>query len=116
MNLLFVYNAKSDLLNATIDFAHKIISPKTYACDLCQLTHGNFGERKSWKEFVKGTNIQMSFLHINEFEKQFNTSYEYPIVLSNTKKGLSVMLDAESISTLKNADELILSLKTKVKI
>ena len=34
---LFVYNAKSDKLHKYLDFAHKIISPKTYACDLCSL-------------------------------------------------------------------------------
>ena len=67
-HLLFVYNAKSDIINSTFDFAHKIISPKTYGCNLCKLTHGNFGEKKSWKEFKEQNKNKLEFYHKDEFE------------------------------------------------
>lgn len=111
MKLIFVYNAKSDLLNSTIGFAHKIISPSTYSCDLCSLTHGNFGERKNWKDFVKESETEMSFLHIDEFEKQFNTTFKYPVILSNSDGKLKTILSSVSISQIKDAVELINRLK-----
>jgi hypothetical protein len=40
MKLLFVYNADSGLAAALFDSAHKLLSPQTYACNLCALTHG----------------------------------------------------------------------------
>ena len=39
----FVYNADGDVFSLVGDFAHKIFSPKTYNCNLCAITHGNFG-------------------------------------------------------------------------
>jgi len=53
--IVFIYNAHSDIWNKYIDFAHKIISPSTYACDLCSLTHGNYSEKKF------GKNLEMRF-------------------------------------------------------
>ena len=35
--LVFVYNADSGVFNALADAAHKIFSPRTYACNLCAL-------------------------------------------------------------------------------
>ncbi len=45
MDLIFVYNADSGKLNVLFDVGHKIVSPGTYKCDLCTLTHGTFTER-----------------------------------------------------------------------
>ena len=43
-NLVVVYNAKSGGLNAVLDYVHKMVSPKTYNCNLCKLTYDNFGQ------------------------------------------------------------------------
>ncbi len=51
MKLIFVYNANAGKLSAALDIAHKIISPSTYQCNLCSLTHGTFTERDVWKKF-----------------------------------------------------------------
>ena len=50
--LLFVYNADSGLFNTLTDIAHKMLSPKTYTCNLCAITHGLFSEKEEWKEFI----------------------------------------------------------------
>ena len=36
--LIIIYNAKSGIGNAFIDWAHKIISTKTYDCNLSSIT------------------------------------------------------------------------------
>lgn len=77
MKLIFVYNAESDFISKTLDFAHKIISPTTYQCDLCALTHDNFGEKKAWKEFRENHKVAMEFLYKSEFEKRYFKT-EYP--------------------------------------
>ncbi|WP_241234677.1 hypothetical protein [Nonlabens ponticola] len=49
--LIFVYNANSGRINSWLDSAHKIISPSTYQCKLCELTHGAFTEHDEWSRF-----------------------------------------------------------------
>ena len=50
--IVFIYNAKSGLFNAFLDWSHKIISPKTYECKLCAITYNNFGKEKKWREIL----------------------------------------------------------------
>ena len=56
MKLIFVYNAGSGKLNALFDMAHKIVSPTTYECSLCALTHDAFqdiGKLESVDELIE---------------------------------------------------------------
>ena len=104
MKFIFIYNAKSDTVNAIIDYAHKMINPSTYNCDLCKLTHSNFGERKKWVDFKKKLDSDIEFYHINEFEIKFKQSFNYPVILD---KNLKVLLDNKTIGGLKDVSELI---------
>lgn len=51
--LFIVYNADAGILNGVKDSLHKLFSPNTYPCKLCDLTHGYLHERKGWSEFIK---------------------------------------------------------------
>ena len=77
--LLFVYNADSGLLNATVDFFHKIISPSTYACSLCAVTYGNRGMRPDWRKFVAELPVNTTFLHRDELRKRHPELAQYPL-------------------------------------
>ena len=44
--LIFIYNTKSGLVNEMIDFAHKIVSSKTYDCNLCAISYNTFTKKK----------------------------------------------------------------------
>ncbi|MDP5100229.1 MAG: GTPase, partial [Nonlabens sp.] len=88
--LIFVYNANAGKINSLLDSAHKLISPGTYDCKLCELTYGVFKEDVDWirfRESVKTTNpnLQLEFLHKDEFEKQYWSKwlpkYDFPIIL-----------------------------------
>ena len=59
--IIFIYNSQSGLNNAMIDFFHKIISPKSYECNLCALTYNNWGKRKRWRKFLESTNKKIYF-------------------------------------------------------
>ena len=67
--LLFVYNADTGLFSVMTDYAHKILSPKTYPCNLCAITYGNMGMNKQWKEYINNLTIPIEFLHRDEFLK-----------------------------------------------
>ena len=77
MEIIFVYNARSDKINKLIDFAHKIISPSTYSCDLCTLTHTNFGQRKDWKAFLENSSYLLHVYYKDQFEKSLVTLAKY---------------------------------------
>ncbi|AXO80328.1 GTPase [Olleya aquimaris] len=111
--LIFVYNAKSGLKNLAIDIAHKLFSPKTYACSLCALTFDTFRENTIWKDFRKRTALNIEFLHSDEFEKKFNNkTYNYPIILSQNKTTLSTFLSSTKIEALTSVEELILTIES----
>ena len=109
--LLFIYNANSGLRNLLIDGAHKIISPKTYDCNLCDITYGAFTENKKWKKYREGSTSDMEFLHKDEFETQyaskFGYSFEFPIILAITSQGIEVLISSEELNELDKAEELI---------
>ncbi|MBC8082944.1 MAG: hypothetical protein H7Z21_06995 [Hymenobacter sp.] len=79
IELLFVYNADSGLLNAAVDYFHKILSPATYTCSLCAVTYGNRGMRPDWREFVAQLPVQTIFLHRNELREKHPELAHYPL-------------------------------------
>ena len=87
-HLVFVYNADSGMLNLVKDIAHKLLSPATYPCSLCDLTYSAFGERKSWIRFRKSLPVSQQYLHIDEFVSQYSgtvnavqsTPFQYPAI------------------------------------
>lgn len=116
--LLFVYNANSGVHNAILDSMHKIFSPSTYQCNLCNITHGLIGENDVWKKFRKESGHHMVFLHKDEFLKEqggrFAAEFTFPIVLIKDRNELRILISTEELNQLKTAQELIGLLKAKV--
>lgn len=106
MKLIFVYNADSGLLNKLMDIGHKIIKPETYSCNLCDLTFGNFTENKKWKEFRESTDIEMEFLHRDEFETTYEMKLDCPAILKGSDP-LEIAISKEQLEQFKSLDELI---------
>lgn len=111
MKLIFIYNANAGAINGLLDSVHKIVSPATYECSLCSITHGVFTEQKLWAEFRKSSTIEMDFLHKDEFLKQYRSkwlpAYTFPIVLIIDDKGLGVFITTETLNTVTKQEELI---------
>ena len=124
--LIFVYNANSGKLNAWLDSAHKIISPKTYACRLCDLTYGVFKENEEWARFRESVtnnypSIELNFLHIDEFEKEYASKwlpkYEYPCILLKTPatdSGFEIFMSAVEMNKITTTRDLISTIKSKM--
>ncbi|BAO54741.1 hypothetical protein [Nonlabens marinus] len=136
--LIFVYNANSGKVNALLDSAHKIVSPSTYQCRLCELTYGTLKENKEWVRFRESlvnekfmpcstryesviSNYlvkELDFLHKNEFEKQYRSKwlpkYDYPVILEVTSNGLELFMSDKELQQLPTTDRLIQAITTKL--
>lgn len=113
--LVFVYNADSGLFNALTDIAHKIFSPQTYSCNLCALTHSNFGMRSEWKRFIESLDRQVEFLHADELKARYRLEGLWlPVVLEKEDGELKTLVDAESINACRNINELKRTLVNKL--
>lgn len=105
--IIFVYNADSGLFNALTDTAHKIFSPSTYECNLCALTHGNFGMRNEWKAFLESLNIEMEFLHKNELAEHYKiNNAKLPAIYNKIDNQLTELIPADLINQCQNLAEL----------
>ena len=105
--LVFVYNADSGVFNTLSDIAHKIFSPETYACNLCALTHTNFGMRRDWREFIETLGLPVEFLHADELKTRYGIENPaLPAVYKKSGERLEILLDASAINSCRSVEEL----------
>ena len=110
--LIFIYNAKSGFINELVDFAHKIISPNTYDCNLCKLTYDNFGQIKKWNDFLTSSNISVDYYYKDHLiQIGMDPEMELPAVFFNDK---SLFLRAREINSFKTLEALIEGVRKKI--
>lgn len=94
-----------------MDSMHKVFSPSTYDCNLCDITFGIVAENRSWKKFREQSGHNFVFLHKDEFKKKYASKFGYkftfPIVLVEGENGLEVLIGTQELNELKTASELI---------
>lgn len=104
--LVFVYNAQSDVFSKVADFAHKILSPQTYSCSLCRLTHGNIGMHSQWAEFLQKLPHKTTFLYKDQIIG--GTEHEeLPLIILKDANSTKVLLTAPELNGLGSIEELI---------
>ncbi len=117
--LIFVYNANSGVVNNWLDIAHKIVSPTSYECDLCSLTHGAFLEKRIWKKFKDEGLINMEFYHKDEFLKKYKSKwlpkYTFPIILISDQQGLQSFMTTQDFKEIDSVALLIEKIERFVK-
>lgn len=97
--IIFVYNANSDLFSTLSDFAHKLFFPSTYPCSLCQLTYGNISIKERWATYLDSLPYTKTFLHKDEAsEIEATFMDELPVILIKTQE--------QEVETLMNTREL----------
>ena len=102
-----MYNAKRGLFNVLKDSVRKVLSPETYPCSLCSLTHTSLGMRKEWKQFVARLGRDVEFLHADEFKKRYRmNSLPLPVVLEEKDGEIITLLAADAINACKSIEEL----------
>lgn len=116
--LIFVYNANSGVHNSLLDSVHKILSPKTYECNLCELTFGVLSEKRKWKAFRKQSDIEMVFLHKEDYQRKFKSKFEklhdLPVILYQDNYDLSLLMGKEELNQIEDIETLIEKIKARV--
>ena len=113
--VIFVYNADSGLFNTVTDIAHKIFSPSTYSCQLCQLTHSYFSVREQWQQFLSELDYHMEFLHKDEFQEKYNRrDIVLPVILIKNNEKPEILMDKKQIDACDDLDQLMSSIKQRL--
>lgn len=115
--LIFVYNSFSGSHNAILDSVLKLVGSRSTSCNLCKLTHGVFSEKKAWKEFRRNSDLEIDFLHLDEFRKKyaskFGYKYTFPIVLWEDEREMGILVSTEELEEMENVEELIALLESR---
>lgn len=112
MTLIFVYNADTGLFNTLTDAAHKLLSPETYACNLCAITHSHLGMRDPWRQFIESLGVDIEFLHRDEWINKYGErDIPLPAVFrmqDDAPPALApeLIIDAKTINKISSLDEL----------
>lgn len=105
--LVFVYNADGGVFNLLSDAAHKLLSPRTYACNLCRITHSTFGMREPWKRFLRDLNVPLEFLHADELRSRYGIAgVPLPAVFEKAQGALRPWISADEINRCTSMEEL----------
>jgi hypothetical protein len=97
MELIFVYNANSGKWNGYMDIMHKIFSPKTYPCSLCDITYGTFTIREEWADFKKTLDVPLTFLHKDEWLEQYGIKDKLPAIFIKDGTDIKNWISAETL-------------------
>lgn len=120
--LIFIYNADAGLVNTALDIAHKVLSPDTYSCNLCMLTHDTFTERSAWQAFRESYSVPMEFLHKDEYEQKVNgqsslkskNTHSYPIILKEDQGQIDIFIDTPELNEIKDVNRLINTIQERL--
>ena len=112
-SLIFVYSTDSHAVNELFDTGHKTLSPSTYRCSLCELTHDTLAEKERWREFRRSIGLPMEFFHRDEFEEQYDLRFDYPVILMKDNE-IEVLLRKERIDAVASLEELIETVRQEI--
>lgn len=110
--LIIVYKAKSGTLNKSLDYLHKMFSPETYSCDLCRITHGNFGAKKEWTQLLNKLNMKVAYFYCDNLPKEI-AEMECPSILVRENAQLDSLISAVELKEI-SLEKLILKLEQKL--
>ena len=117
-SLIFVYAVDGGLFNGVTHYAHKIISPSTYPCNLCAVTNGMLGTKREWADFIRGLGLKTEFLHRDEFVEAYPEAQQnsLPAVFLSAGDGdLHALITSSEINEFRELSALISLLSDRVK-
>ena len=106
MQLVFVYNADSGVFNTMADIGHKLFSPDTYECHLCELTHGYFTMRQEWSEFIEQMGSDLTFLHRDQFIQQSGLKGSFPAIYEQQGESFKEWMSSAEINQIESTQAL----------
>ena len=113
--LIFIYNAKSGLVNEFLDFAHKIVSPSTYNCNLCAISYGNFSMKKKWSDYISSLPVRSTFTYKDKVSEYGYDNITLPSIIFQDESKSKVIISSKEINKLNKIDQLINILSDRLK-
>lgn len=109
LKLVFVYAVDGGLFNSVVHYAHKILAPRTYGCQLCMLTSSALGTEKAWAQFLRELALPVTFLHRDELAAQApeRSAEPLPAVFAQRDGALEVLVHAQEINACVDLQSLI---------
>jgi len=117
--VFILYNANAGLLNGAFDSIHKIISPSTYQCGLCSITHGYFGAKLAWKNFLlelQASDFNVRILYQEDLKNWPLNFVEVPGVYLLQDGVLSLLIGQNQLTKLKTSEEIVEVLTETLKL
>lgn len=90
-----------------LDWAHKLLKPSSYSCQLCSITHGIAGPKKAWSAFIEQLPVEHEFLYKDKWLAAKNPIYEFPVILMKNNLSQEVLISAEEMKKIKTPEVLI---------
>jgi len=114
IKLIFVYNSDGTLGSLIKDTAHKIVSPKTYPCNLCRITYHGVTIQEDWQKFIQSLPHEVVFFHRDEFRKQYPNQKDgqFPAVFVPNATGFKLLVPHTEINKAQSVHDLIKTVKT----
>ncbi|MEJ2585539.1 MAG: hypothetical protein P8Z38_11070 [Robiginitalea sp.] len=116
--LVFVWNADEGWRHAVMDSLHKVISPRTYPCKLCELTHGIAGPKAQWTNFLKTLDRPVECYHRDQFKNtpvaEQLPGLELPVVLIYSSKKWQILLSRHELLPINDLEGLMKELERKI--
>lgn len=116
--LIFVYAVNSGLFNMVSDYAHKVMSPSTYPCNLCAVTNTMLGKKREWSDFLRATGHDVEFLHRDEVIAVYpHVTATLPVVLrSNEDSDPDVLVSSADINACRTLQDLISLMRRRLEL
>ncbi len=114
--IIFIYNAWGGIVPGTIGFLHKFFRPSTYPCNLCLLSHGPFGMKKQWKQFLDSLPMAKVYLDKDEERKKYlPADLPLPAILLSDSLHTRMLVNANEINDVHTLNSLIDLVRNKLK-
>ncbi|HMP02802.1 MAG TPA: hypothetical protein PKD86_08825 [Gemmatales bacterium] len=105
--MVLVYDADGGLVSGLIHSLKRLVAPDSTPCHLCKLTHGAFGMKSEWWDFLKGFNVPLIFYHRNELKKKHGiTNLDLPGIFVPKGEKLLPWVESDEINRCKDLDAL----------
>jgi hypothetical protein len=108
-HLIFVYNADSNPLSLVMDFAHRLLSPSSYECHLCDVTYDHFTMKSDWKDFIARLPRPSRFYLKDKFLKRYPECRGTPfpaVFVECASSGLRELVTANELNAARTLNEM----------
>lgn len=113
--LVFIYNAKSGIINSLIDFSHKVISPETYECNLCALTYGVFAKKEIWLDYIKSLPVNSTFTYKDKILDKKLDNVIFPAIFLKKNDSFIQIISYLELNKFDSLQDLIIVLNSRIK-